>query len=85
MPDEPVRIEQSPGERTPRERTPGWREVLLLSAAVVAIVLGASVVTGFLPVDAQRVVFHEPILIGFLVVGTIVVLLGVARRRPPVG
>ncbi len=67
----------------PAQRTPGWREVLLVSAAVVLIVLGAAFLTGFLPTDLQRIVFHEPILIGFLVRGTIVVLWGVARRRPP--
>jgi hypothetical protein len=64
-------------------RTPGWREVLLVSAAVVLLVLGASVVTGYLPTDVQRLVFHEPLLIGFLVLGTILVLWSVARRRPP--
>ncbi len=75
-----------PGGSSPaggRERAPGWREVLLVSIGVVAIVLGAAVVTGLLPTDAQRVVFHEPLLIGVLVLGTIFVLWGVARRRPP--
>jgi anti-sigma-K factor RskA len=62
------------------QRTPGWREVLLVSAAVVVVVLGAAVITGFLPASAQRLIFHEPILIGVLLIGTVVVLLGVARR-----
>jgi hypothetical protein len=61
-------------------RSPGWREVLLVSAAVVVVVLGAAVLTGILPTSAQRVVFHEPLLIGILIIGTVVVLWGVARR-----
>ena len=67
----------------PAQRTPGWREVLLVSAAVVIVVLGAAVLTGYLPTDVQRVVFHEPVLIGFLLLGTVAVLWSVARRRPP--
>lgn len=74
----------SPARGASAERSPGWREVLLVSAGVVALVLGAAIVTGLLPTDLQRIVFHEPVLIGLLAVGTIVVLLGVAGRRPPV-
>ncbi len=74
----------APGDTPgPVGRTPGWREVLLVSAAVVIVVLGAAVVTGFLPTDVQRLVFHEPLLIGILIIGTIFVLWSVARRRPP--
>jgi len=64
-------------------RVPGWREVLLVSGAVVALVLGAAAVTGLLPTEAQRIVFHSPLAIGVLVVGTILVLWRVAGRRPP--
>ncbi|HYM84306.1 MAG TPA: hypothetical protein VEY67_09170 [Candidatus Dormibacteraeota bacterium] len=67
----------------PAERAPGWREVLVVAVLVVAAVLGAAVVTGLLPESFQRVVFHQPLLIGFLVLGTIVVMWSVARRRPP--
>jgi hypothetical protein len=72
-----------PPSPSPAPRAPGWREVLLVSAAVVIVVLGAAVITGYLPTDVQRVVFHEPLLIGVLVLGTIAVLWSVARRRPP--
>jgi hypothetical protein len=64
--------------------TPGWREVLLLAGAIVAVVLGAAVVTSLLPEDLQRVVFHSPIAIVVLVGGTILVLWRVALgARPP--
>ena len=66
-----------------RGRSVGWREVLAVSFGVVTVVLGAAVLTGYLPTSLQRVIFHAPTLIAFLVVGTIVVLWGVARRRPP--
>jgi hypothetical protein len=36
-----------------------------------------------LPTDAQRVIFHTPVLIGVLVLGTGVVLWRIAARRPP--
>jgi FtsH-binding integral membrane protein len=64
-------------------RAPGWLEVLLVSGAVVALVLGAAAVTGLLPTEAQRIVFHSPLAIGVLIVGTILVLWRVAGRRPP--
>lgn len=80
LPSDPLR---RAGDR-PSERTPGWREVLLVSAAVVVVVLGAAIVTGLLPTELQRIVFHAPLLIGILVLGTVLVLWNVARRRPPV-
>lgn len=49
---------------------PGWREVLLVAGAVVAVVLGAAIVTSFLPADLQGLVFHSPLLIVILIVGT---------------
>lgn len=65
------------------ERTAaGWREVLLVSVAVVGVVLGLAVGTSLLPADVQRVVFQTPLLIGVLVVGTAVVLVRLVRRPP---
>ena len=42
------------------ERAPGWREVLIVAAVVVAVVLGAAFVTGALPAAGQDVVFRTP-------------------------
>jgi hypothetical protein len=66
-----------------RARTVGWRQVLIVAAAAVAAVLGAAILTAVLPTDAQRVIFHTPLLIGVLIVGTGVVLWRLAARRPP--
>ncbi len=67
----------------PPARVPGWREVLLVSAVVVAVVLGAAALTGILPIELQRLVFHTPLAILVLIVGTVLVLWRVALRRPP--
>jgi FtsH-binding integral membrane protein len=64
-------------------RRAGWREVLVLAGLAVAAVLGAAVLTAVLPTDLQRVVFHTPLLIVVLVVGTGFVLWRIATRRPP--
>ena len=61
----------------------GLREVLLVAAVAVALVLGAAILTAVLPPDAQRVVFHTPLLIAVLVLGTVYVLWRLAVRRPP--
>ena len=66
-----------------RARTIGWREVLLVAGAAVGVVLGAAILTAVLPTDAQRVIFHTPLLIGVLIVGTGLVLWRIAARRPP--
>jgi len=67
--------------------TPTWtgslRVVLLVAAAVAAVVLGAAVLTSLLPTDLQRLIFHTPLAIAVLSVGTAWVLWGIARRRPP--
>ena len=63
-------------------RTVGWREVVLVGLIAVAAVLGAAILTAVLPADLQRVIFHTPLLIGVLIVGTAVVLLRIAARRP---
>jgi FtsH-binding integral membrane protein len=57
--------------------------VLIVAAVAVAVVLGAAILTAVLPTDLQRVVFHTPLLIGVLIVGTGLVLWRIAARRPP--
>jgi FtsH-binding integral membrane protein len=64
------------------ERAVGLRDVLLLSGACVVVVLGAAIVTGFLPADAQSVVFKTPLLIVILILGTAAALWRIARPRP---
>jgi hypothetical protein len=65
------------------ERTAvGWREVLLVAAVVVGVVLGLAFGTSLLPADAQRLVFRTPLLIGVLIVGTVIVLVRLVRRPP---
>jgi hypothetical protein len=64
-------------------RSVGWREVLIVAAIAVGGVLGAAILTSALPVDLQRVIFHTPLLIVFLLVGTGFVLWRIAARRPP--
>jgi high-affinity Fe2+/Pb2+ permease len=61
---------------------PGWIEVVLVAAAAVAVVLGAGVVTGLLPEEVQAIVFHTPIAIAFLIVGTGWLLWRISRREP---
>jgi hypothetical protein len=63
------------------ERSVGLRDVLVLAAACVAVVLGAALVTSFLPADAQSVVFRTPLLIVVLIGGTAVALWRIARPR----
>ncbi|MEO7665228.1 MAG: hypothetical protein ABIV26_08880 [Candidatus Limnocylindrales bacterium] len=62
---------------------PGVRQVVLVAMAAVAVVLGAAVVTSLLPEPVQRLVFHAPLTIAVLIVGTAFVLYRVATRRPP--
>jgi FtsH-binding integral membrane protein len=60
-------------------RQPGLREVLLVAAAVIAAVLLAAGITALLPRDGQAVVFHTPLLIVVLIVGTGLVLWRILR------
>ena len=60
----------------------GLREVLIVSVAVVALVLGAAVVTSLLPRPAQEAIFHGPVLIAVLIIGTGWLLWRVSRPRP---
>jgi uncharacterized membrane protein len=61
----------------------GARAVALVAAIAVAAVLGAAILTSFLPEPAQRFLFHEPVTIAVLIGGTVLVLWRVATRRPP--
>ena len=63
-------------------RQPGWREVILVAAVAVAVVMGAAVLTSVLPTSFQEVVFHTPLAIVILVVGTAWLLWRIARRPP---
>ena len=65
----------------PRQQ-PGWRQVALVAAAVVAVVIGAAVLTSFMPTQVQQAIFHGPVLIGVLIVGTAWVLWRIAHGRP---
>ena len=67
----------------PRGRPqPGWREVILVAIAVVAVVLGAAALTGLMPTPIQQAIFHGPILIAVLIVGTAWLLWRISRGRP---
>ena len=63
-------------------RQPGWREVIVVALAVVAVVLGAAALTSVLPTEVQTAIFHAPILIGVLIVGTGWLLWRISRGRP---
>ena len=62
-------------------RQPGWREVIALAALLVGVVLGAAILTSVLPTQFQEVVFHTPLLIVVLIVGTGGWLWRVSRRQ----
>ena len=61
---------------------PGWREVLVVASAAVAVVLGAAILTSVLPTSIQEIVFHTPLAIVVLIVGTGWLLWRIARRPP---
>ena len=61
-------------------RQPGLREVLLVAAAVVLVVILAAGITAVLPSDGQAVIFQTPLLIVVLIVGTGLVLWRIIRR-----
>jgi uncharacterized membrane protein len=66
---------------TPR-RQPGWLQVALVAASVVAVVLGAALLTGVLPAPIQRAIHEGPVLIGVLIVCTGWLLWRIAHGRP---
>jgi FtsH-binding integral membrane protein len=65
------------------ERAVGLREVLVVAALTVAVVLGAAIATSLLPTSFQELVFRTPLLIIVLIGGTAALLWGIARPRPP--
>jgi uncharacterized membrane-anchored protein len=62
------------------DRQPGWREVVIVAVAVVAVVLGAAIVTSILPTSVQEIVFHTPLAIVVLIGGTGWLLWRISRR-----
>lgn len=70
------------GTTTPKP-APGWREVLIVAVAIVGVALGAAALTGLLPRAGQDVVFHTPLVIVVLLVGTVGLLVRLVIRRPP--
>jgi hypothetical protein len=56
--------------------------VVLVAAAAVAVVVGAGFLTGLLPTEVQELVFHTPLAIGVLIVGTGWLLWRISRREP---
>jgi len=64
-------------------RAPGWREVLLVGAVVVVVVLGLAFGTSLLPSGLQDIVFRTPLTIIVLVAGTVGLLIWIARRPTP--
>lgn len=82
--DEPVeRVEWDGAPDGPTNAGPGWRDVLLVAVAVVAIALGAAALTGLLPPAGQDVIFRTPLVIVVLIVGTVGLMVRLAMRRPP--
>jgi hypothetical protein len=69
-------VADPPGVR----RQPGWREVLVVAGAAVAVVLGAAILTSILPTGVQEVVFHTPLAIVVLIAGTGWLLWRISRR-----
>jgi hypothetical protein len=56
--------------------------VLGVAVVAVGVVLGAAIVTSLLPTGAQEFVFHTPLTIIVLIVGTGWLLWRIARRPP---
>jgi uncharacterized membrane protein len=53
-----------------------------VAAVAVVVVLGAGVLTGLLPAEIQELVFHTPVAIGVLIVGTSWLLWRISRHEP---
>jgi hypothetical protein len=64
-------------------RQVGWREVLIVAAIAVGVVLGADVLTSKLPDPLWSFFFRTPFVIAILIVGTGALLWRIATRRPP--
>lgn len=67
------------------DRQPGWREVIVVAVMVVALVLGAAVLTSLLPTPVQEVVFHTPLAIIVLIGGTAWLLWRISRHTDSTG
>ena len=65
------------------ERAVGLREVLGVAAIAVAVVLGASFLTGLLPAGAQKAFFDSPVVALVVIGGTAWILWRLAHRQPP--
>ena len=63
-------------------RQVGWREVLIVAAVAVAIILAIDVVTTKVPA-LQDFVTRTPLVVIVLVAGTAWLLWRIASRRPP--
>jgi hypothetical protein len=66
----------------PRAAQAGLREVLLVGALVVAVVLGAAALTSVLPDAFRQLVLGTPLTIAVLIGGTALVLWRITRRPP---
>lgn len=66
----------------PDRPQPGIFQVALVVLAVVAVVIGASVVSGVLPEPIRRTIAEGPVLIAVLIVGTGWLLWRISRGRP---
>jgi hypothetical protein len=63
-------------------RSIGWREVLVVAAVAVGLVLLIDVVTSLVP-GLKDVVTRTPLLVGLMVVATAWLLWRIAMPRPP--
>ena len=62
-------------------RGPGWREVLAIATAVIAVVFALELASAMLP-PVHDAFVHFPTTIVVLVAGTVGVLALATRRRP---
>lgn len=62
-------------------RGPGWREVLVIATAVIAVVFALELASAMLP-PVHDAFVHFPTTIVVLVAGTVGVLALATRRRP---
>jgi len=60
----------------------GWREVLIVAAVAVGLVLGLDVITTAVP-GLMGIVGGTPLVVGILLVGTTWLLWRIASSRPP--
>lgn len=73
--------DRPPGGAPGRPRGPGWREVLLIAAAILVGVLLLEVASAALP-PVREAFRGFPVTVVVLVVGTVMLLALVSRRRP---